>query len=121
MATGDIRLQDWRRVLGRELAQGLTLGVILAIVGMTRVMLWGDGLRFAIVIGITLVGIVIMGCTVGSMLPFLLKRLKFDPATSSAPFIASLVDVLGILIYFNVARFVLSDIIAAAAKTPAVH
>jgi magnesium transporter len=98
MATGDIRLQDWRRVLGRELAQGLTLGVFLACVG-----------------------IVIKGCTVGSMLPFILKRMKFDPATSSAPFIASLVDVLGIIIYFNVARIVLADVIAAAAKTAPPH
>lgn len=121
MATGDIRLQDWRRVLGRELAQGLTLGVFLACVGMARVMIWGDGFRFALVIGVTLVGIVIMGCTVGSMLPFILKRMKFDPATSSAPFIASLVDVLGIIIYFNVARIVLADVIAAAAKTAPPH
>lgn len=121
MATGDIRLADWRRVLVRELAQGFALGFILATVGMVRVMLWGDGLRFATVIGVTLVGIVVMGCTVGSMLPFILKRMRFDPATSSAPFIASLVDVLGILIYFNVARLVLADVIAAAARSAAPH
>ncbi|MCC6646719.1 MAG: magnesium transporter [Polyangiaceae bacterium] len=116
MATGDIRLADWRRVLARELAQGVTLGLFLAAVGMLRVMLWGDGPRFAVVIGVTLIGIVMMGCTVGSMLPFLLKRMRFDPATSSAPFIASLVDVLGIVIYFNVARVVLADVIAKAAE-----
>jgi magnesium transporter len=78
-------------------------------------MLWNDGIRLAIVIGVTLIGIVIMGCSVGSMLPFLLRRAGFDPATSSAPFIASLVDVLGILIYFNVAKILLKEVIDKAA------
>ena len=114
MAIGEVKLSDWFRVLGRELAQGAVLGIILAVIGVARVLMWGDGLRFALVIGLTLVGIVTMGCTVGSMLPFALRRMKFDPATSSAPFIASLVDVLGIIIYFNVARFLLSDVIAHA-------
>jgi magnesium transporter len=116
MAVGELKLGDWYRVLLRELAQGAVLGLILATVGVARVMMWGDGWRFALVIGSTLVGIVTMGCTVGSMLPFLLKRARFDPATSSAPFIASLVDVLGILIYFNVAKFLLSDVIAEAVR-----
>jgi magnesium transporter len=114
MAVGEVKLSDWSRVLGRELAQGVVLGLILAVIGVARVMMWGDGARFAFVIGATLVGIVTMGCTVGSMLPFALKRMKFDPATSSAPFIASLVDVLGIIIYFNIAQFLLSDVINAA-------
>ena len=114
MAVGEVKLSDWSRVLGRELAQGVVLGLILAIIGVARVMMWGDGARFAFVIGATLVGIVTMGCTVGSMLPFALKKMKFDPATSSAPFIASLVDVLGIIIYFNIAQLLLSDVINAA-------
>ncbi len=114
MAVGEIKMSDWWRVLGREVAQGAVLGLILALVGMVRVLLWNDGARLAIVIGVTLVGIVIMGCSVGSMLPFLLKRAGFDPATSSAPFIASLVDVLGILIYFNVAKILLKEVIDRA-------
>jgi magnesium transporter len=115
MAVGELKLSDWSKVLFRESMQGVVLGTILAMVGIGRVLMWGDGVRFALVIGLTLVGIVTMGCTVGSMLPFLLKKMKFDPATSSAPFIASLVDVLGILIYFNVAKILLADVIAAAA------
>jgi len=114
MAVGEIKPSDWSRVLVREVSQGALLGLILAVVGVVRVMLWGDGVRLAGVIGITLVGIVIMGCSVGSMLPFLLRRAGFDPATSSAPFIASLVDVLGILIYFNVAKLMLREVIEKA-------
>jgi magnesium transporter len=117
MAVGELKVSDWWRVLVRELAQGIVLGLILAVVGIGRAMMWGDGLRFAFVIGATLVGIVTMGCTVGSMLPFLLRRMKFDPATSSAPFIASLVDVLGLVIYFNVARVLLASTIDAAMKS----
>ncbi|MCS6900546.1 MAG: magnesium transporter [Myxococcales bacterium] len=114
MAVGEIKMSDWWRVLGRETLQGIVLGVTLAVVGVGRVLIWGDGVRFALVIGVTLIGIVIMGCTVGAMLPFLLKRIGFDPATSSAPFIASLVDVLGILIYFNVAKILLREVIERA-------
>jgi magnesium transporter len=115
MAVGEIKMNDWWRVLVREVSQGAVLGLILAVVGVFRVMLWNDGIRLAIVIGVTLIGIVIMGCSVGSMLPFLLRRAGFDPATSSAPFIASLVDVLGILIYFNVAKILLKEVIDKAA------
>ncbi len=115
MALGDVRLSDWWRVLLREISLGIVLGLILAGVGLARVMMWGDGFRFALVISGTLIGIVVMGCAVGSMLPFLLRRLGFDPATSSAPFIASLVDVLGIIIYFTIAKLLLADVIARAA------
>jgi magnesium transporter len=122
MAVGEIKTRDWGRIMVRELGMGLALGVLLAIVGVGRVFMWGDGGRFAILIAITLVGIVTMGCVVGSMLPILLKRLGFDPATSSTPFIASLVDVLGIVIYFNIAKLVLAQVIASglAAKAQAV-
>jgi magnesium transporter len=121
MAVGEIKLRDWWRVLYRELGQGVVLGLILALVGFVRVLFWKDGSRFAFVVAITLVGIVMMGCVVGSMLPFALKRFKLDPATSSAPFIASLVDVLGIVIYFNVARFLMADVIEAAMHKGAAH
>jgi magnesium transporter len=116
LAVGDIKLKDWWRIAIRELGQGVVLGVALAVIGMIRALTWGDGWQFAIVIGTTLVGIVIMGCTVGSMLPLILRRIGFDPATSSGPFIASLVDVLGIVIYFNVAQLVLSEVIQTAAQ-----
>lgn len=118
MAVGEIKMNDWSRVLVREVSQGAVMGLILACVGVIRVLVWGDGPRLAAVIGITLVFIVIMGCSVGSMLPFLLKRAGFDPATSSAPFIASLVDVLGILIYFNVAKVLLREVIEKAVLAP---
>ena len=115
LATGDIQLRDWRRVLLRELGQGIVMGVALGAIGAARVMMWGDGVPFAITIAVTLVGIVTGGTVVGSMFPMLLRRIGLDPATSSAPFIASLVDVLGIVVYFNVARYALADVLAQAA------
>lgn len=114
LATNDLRVGDWWRVLVRELAQGLVLGLILGAVAIGRVLWWGDGLRLALTIALTLICIVMMGCTVGSMMPILLRRLGLDPATSSTPFIASLVDVLGIVLYFTVANLVMADILAAA-------
>jgi magnesium transporter len=90
----------------------------LASVGVVRALMWGDGIRFATVVGITLVGIVIMGCVVGSMLPLGLRRVGFDPATSSTPFIASLVDVLGIILYFNIAQSLLAEMIQSATVSP---
>lgn len=114
MAVGEIKVTDWWRIALRELGQGLVLGGILASVGMMRVAMWGDGPRFMALIGATLIGIVVMGCVVGAMLPLAIRRLGFDPATSSTPFIASLVDVIGIVIYFNVARLVLSEVIEGA-------
>jgi magnesium transporter len=117
LAVGEVKISDWWRIAGRELAQGLVLGLILAAVGIVRVTMWGDGPRFAILVGATLVSIVIMGCVVGSMLPLALRRVGFDPATSSTPFIASLVDVLGIIIYFNIAQLVLFEVIQSAATS----
>jgi magnesium transporter len=115
LATGDIKPSDYGRIFLREVAQGLVLGLMLACIGMGRVYLWGDGHAFMFTIGGTLVAITVLGCTVGSMFPLLLRRLGLDPATSSAPFIASLVDVLGIVVYFNIARWFLADVIAKAA------
>jgi magnesium transporter len=107
LAVGDIRTRDWLRVLGRELAQGLVLGMMLASLGVARVLLSGDGAGFAAVVALTLTGIVVMGCVVGGMMPILLHRLGIDPATSSNPFITTLVDVLGILIYLSLAQLLL--------------
>jgi magnesium transporter len=112
LAVGDIKTGDWRRVFFREAGQGLVLGLMLASIGMVRVWMWGDGLGFILTIGITLVAIPLMGCTVGSMLPLLLRRLGVDPATSSTPFIATLIDVLGIIVYFNLAQLFLAKAIA---------
>ncbi len=118
LATGEIKLSDWWRVFLREAGQGVILGLALSVIGMGRVAMWGDGLRFMLTIGCTLVAICVMGCTIGSMFPMLLRRLGLDPATSSAPFIASLVDVSGIIIYFNIAQWLLHDVIAQAVHAP---
>jgi len=115
LAVGDVKPGDWRGVLVREFGQGVVLGLMMAAIGMTRVWLWGDGFGFMFTVGVTLLGIVIMGCTVGSMLPLGLRRIGLDPATSSTPFIATLIDVLGILIYLNVAKLLLAAVIAKAA------
>jgi len=113
LAVGDIKISDWRRVFVREFGQGLVLGLMLATVGMIRVWMWGDGRAFQFTIGATLVAIPLMGCTVGSMLPLFLRKIGVDPATSSTPFIATLIDVLGIMVYFNVASIFLAEVLAA--------
>ena len=113
LAVGDIKTSDWRRVFVREFGQGLVLGLMLASIGMMRVLMWGDELGFVFTIGVTLVAIPLLGCTVGSMLPLFLRRIGVDPATSSTPFIATLIDVLGIIVYFNLAQLFLAKVIAA--------
>jgi magnesium transporter len=116
MAIGEIKMRDWWRIFFRELSMGFVLGVILGVIGFARVLMYRDqGVLFATTIAITLIGIVMTGCTVGSMLPLILRRLGIDPATSSTPFIASLVDVLGIIVFVQVAKIVMADVIAAAA------
>jgi magnesium transporter len=112
LATGEVAVGDWWRVLGREVLQGLILGGTLAAIGMTRVWMVGDGLEMTLTIGITVITIVLVGCTVGGMLPLLLRRVGLDPATSSTPFIATLVDVFGILLYFTLAQIILARVIA---------
>jgi magnesium transporter len=114
LAVGEVKPGDWWRIISRELGQGLVLGIVLAAVGVARALMWGDGIRFAVVVGATLIGMVVMGCVVGSMLPLALRRAGFDPATSSTPFIASLVDVLGIILYFNIAQLLLAEMIQAS-------
>jgi magnesium transporter len=115
LAVGEIRGADWWRVLVRELLMGIVLGAGLGVIGFGRVLMYGDQtLAFATTIGLTLVGIVITGCTIGSMLPLALKRIGLDPATSSTPFIASLVDVAGIVVFVHVAQFVMASVLAGA-------
>lgn len=110
LAVGDITTGDWHRVLGRELAQGVVLGSMLASFGVLRVLLAGDPTGMIGLVAVTLVAIVVMGCVVGGMMPLLLHRLGVDPATSSTPFIATLVDVLGILIYLSLAQAMIAGV-----------
>ena len=114
MALGEIKTRDWYRIFVRELLMGLVLGLGLAVVGFLRVLMYPEQhSAFALTVALTLVGIVMGGCTVGAMLPILLKRIGLDPATSSTPFIASLVDVLGIIIFVRVAMVVMHGVLAA--------
>jgi magnesium transporter len=116
LALREVRLGDWWKILLRELPAGFTLGVILGIIGVIRIVVWqklgwydyGEHwLLIAAVVGGALVGVVTFGSLAGSMLPFLLKRIGFDPASASAPFVATLVDVTGLIIYFSVAFAIL--------------
>lgn len=116
MALREVGLRDWWRVFAREAPTGVALGSILGVIGLTRITLW-QALGWAnygehyLLVGLTiflsLIGVVLFGTLAGSLLPFLLRRLGFDPASASAPFVATLVDVSGIIIYFTVASLVL--------------
>jgi len=115
MALGEVRLRDWWRVIRREFVTGLGLGTILAAIGLTRILLWqglfnayGDHyFLLATAVALSLIGVVMWGSLIGSILPFILRGLGFDPASASAPFVATLVDVTGLVIYFTVAAMVL--------------
>src|SRR5215212_10264212 len=115
MALGEVTLKDWWHVMRREILSGLSLGGILGIIGFIRISTWAlvfhsygeHWLLLALTVGIALIGIVLWGTLSGSMLPFLLRRIGLDPATSSAPFVATLVDVSGLVIYFTVAAIIL--------------
>jgi magnesium transporter len=115
LALGEFRLRDWWRIMRRELAAGLMLGLILGAIGFMRIVIWSrfshiydpSPMLVATTVGTALVGIVLWGSLMGSMLPLVLKRLGFDPATSSAPFVATLVDVTGLIIYFTVALIIM--------------
>jgi len=119
MALGEIRLKDWWRVVRRELLAGLMLGAILGVIGVSRILLWhalrntyGEHyLAIAFTIGCSLIGVVMFGTLAGSMLPFILRRCGLDPASASAPFVATLVDVTGLIIYFSVANVILRGIL----------
>ncbi len=115
MALGEVRLRDWWRVIRREFTTGLALGLILASIGLVRILLWqywfaayGEHyFLIALTVSLSLVGVVMWGSLMGSILPFILRSLGFDPASASAPFVATLVDVTGLVIYFTVAAVVL--------------
>jgi magnesium transporter len=129
LAVGEITTADWFKVFRRELTAGALLGLILGAIGVLRIHIWGwlgwfkqyehghvveDSLKvqahyhlFAVCIGVAVLGVVLWGTLIGSMLPFVLKKIKLDPATSSAPFVATLVDVVGVLVYLGAAVLVL--------------
>jgi magnesium transporter len=116
MALSEVRLRDWWRVARREVLSGFVLGSVLASIGFVRILVWhavGNAygahyLLIGLTVALSLVGVVMFGTVAGSMLPFLLRRAGFDPASASAPFVATLVDVSGLIIYFTVAHWVLS-------------
>jgi magnesium transporter len=115
LSLGEVRMRDWWRVVRRELLAGLALGGILALIGVLRILLWHQlfgsygeaAARLAVAVGLSLVGVVAWGTLSGSSLPFALRAMRFDPASASAPFVATLVDVSGLVIYFTIAGFVL--------------
>lgn len=132
LALREIQLSDWWKVALRELQSGLLLGVGLATIGFLRVVAWewlhqagvlsrGYGDHYLLVastVSASLIGVVLVGALIGSMLPFVLRRLGLDPAAASAPFVATIVDVTGIVIYFTVAAFMLRSTLLAAAPSP---
>jgi magnesium transporter len=115
MALREVKLKDWWRVLRRELIVGSVLGLLLGAIGICRIIGWqwafhsyGEHYyRIAFTVGLSLIGIVLWGGVAGSMLPFLLRKVGFDPASASAPFVATLVDVTGLVIYFSIASVIL--------------
>jgi magnesium transporter len=115
MALGELGLRDWWRVVRREVGVGVALGTILGLLGLARILFWPQRVQaygeHYVLIGLTvaasLVGITLFGTLAGSMLPFVLRRLGLDPASASAPFVATLVDVTGLVIYFTIARLLL--------------
>ena len=125
LAVGDVGVRDWWRVLRRELVAGTLLGICLAVLGFSRIWVWqlahiknyGEhhGL-IAITVGFSLVGVILFGSLAGAMLPFLLRAVRFDPAVASAPLVATLVDVTGLVIYFTIASQVLHSTILAPSK-----
>ncbi|OGU77615.1 MAG: magnesium transporter [Ignavibacteria bacterium RBG_16_34_14] len=116
IALGEITLKDWWHIMRREILSGLMLGLILGTIGFLRISLWGSfsniygehWVLIGLTVGFSLIGVVLWGTLSGSMLPFILKKLGLDPATSSAPFVATLVDVTGLVIYFTFAILFLS-------------
>jgi len=119
MAMGEVALRDWWMVMKREILSGLLLGIILGVLGFLRIgaeevikSTYGDAwYLYGAAIGCSLVGVVLWGSLVGSMLPFILRRCGADPASSSAPFVSTIVDVTGLVIYFSFATFILRDVL----------
>lgn len=119
MTLGEVSMRDWWRVVRREFASGIILGILLGSIGFARVALWSmfsdlygpHWFLLGVVIFFSLVGVVLWGTLTGSTLPLILKKLGFDPATSSAPFVATLIDVTGLVIYFTTAMVVMRDVL----------
>ena len=115
MSLGEVRIRDWWRIMRRELFIGIGLGAVLAVIGFVRIMLWATlfhvygeyAVSVALTVAASLVGVVLWGSLAGSMLPLALRRLGFDPASASAPLVATLVDVSGLVIYFSIAAVIL--------------
>jgi magnesium transporter len=115
LALGEVKLRDWWRIMRREVFSGLALGSILGVIGFLRITIWSafsdmygpHSFLVALTVGLALIGIVLWGTLSGSMLPLVLRKAGFDPASSSAPFVATLVDVTGLIIYFSVAAVIL--------------
>jgi magnesium transporter len=119
LAMGDVTTNEWWRIVRRETSVGLTLGLVLGVVGFLRVALWSQFVNIygphwpliGLAVGTSLVGVVLWGNLIGSLFPLVLKRLGMDPAVSSAPFVATVVDVTGLLIYFSIATLLLTGIL----------
>jgi magnesium transporter len=109
LAVGDVQPKDFARVIGRELVIGALLGLALSIFGVLRALMWKETrtLEMSMVVALTLPCVVTAGSVIGAAMPLLLKRAGLDPAVSSTPFIASLSDVLGLVIYFEIAKLIL--------------
>lgn len=120
LSTDDIDMNEWLKVLGRELLSGLILGLIMAVIGFFVIIGWGymtsdtltqELILSAVVVGLSLIGVVLWGNLSGSMLPFALSKMGLDPAVTSAPFVSTLSDVTGIIIYFSIAIALLEGIV----------
>ncbi len=115
LALKEISLKNWFSVFRREILTGLMLGTILAAIGFLRITIWhvvgdqygGEWFLLAITVSFSVIGVVTWGTLMGSMLPLIIQKLGLDPATSSAPFVATLVDVTGLIIYFSIAMLIL--------------
>lgn len=119
LALGEVTIKEWWKIFSREIRVGLILGIILGIIGFMRVIIWSafmpvygeHEMLVGLTVGISLLGVVLWGNLVGSIFPIVLKRLGLDPAVSSAPFVATLVDITGLLIYFTIASLLLTGIL----------
>jgi magnesium transporter len=115
MSLGEVRIRDWWRIMRREILIGIGLGAVLAGIGFFRILIWSmvfhtygaQWFAVALTVAVSLVGVVLWGSLAGSMLPLLLRRVGFDPASASAPLVATLVDVSGLVIYFSIAAVIL--------------
>jgi magnesium transporter len=128
LALKELRLRDFMKVFRKEIFSGLALGTFLGMIGFVRIVVWhslgwadykGHPYQMGLTVWLALIGVVGFGSIVGAMLPFLLRRMGFDPATSSAPFVATLVDVTGLCIYFLVAMLVLRHTLLKPDEQPA--